>query len=98
MTRLTPLIVFLLAIGVWSCTAQQNPPATRPSPATAPTTRRIENHDESKVISFTLPDALTLENGQPVTDADTWYKQRRPELLEIFRREVYGRDPGRPDG
>ena len=30
------------------------------------------NYDESKVPDFTLPDPLTLENGDPVADADTW--------------------------
>ncbi len=40
-----------------------------------------------------LPDALTLKNGNPVTDASTWWKQRRPELLEDFEKEVYGRLP-----
>jgi hypothetical protein len=54
------------------------------------------NYDESKVGTYTLPDALTLANGKKVTDAKTWQAQRRPELLEIFRSQVYGRRPGRP--
>ena len=56
------------------------------------------NYDEAKVPAYTLPDALVLNNGKRVTDAATWRTQRRPELLEIFSREVYGRTPsGRPD-
>ncbi|MES2693376.1 MAG: acetylxylan esterase [Verrucomicrobiota bacterium] len=55
------------------------------------------NYDEAKVLPYTLPDPLVLNNGKRVTDAATWGKQRRPELLEIFAREVYGRTPaGRP--
>jgi hypothetical protein len=51
------------------------------------------NYDESKANPFPLPDPLELKNGQPVTDAQTWWNQRRPELLEDFRREMYGRTP-----
>ncbi|MSU49008.1 MAG: acetylxylan esterase [Opitutus sp.] len=52
------------------------------------------NEDESKVLPYTLPDPLVLNAGQPVRDAATWRTQRRPELLELFAREVYGRTPG----
>ena len=57
------------------------------------------NYDEAKVLPYTLPDALVLNNGKRVPDSATWEKQRRPELLELFSREVYGRTPGgRPAG
>lgn len=52
-------------------------------------------YDEAKVPPYTLPDPLTLANGEKVTDANTWLKQRRPELLKLFETEVYGRSPGR---
>ncbi len=55
------------------------------------------NIDESKVPPYTLPDPLLLEDGTTVRDVATWRAQRRPELLELFAREVYGRTPvGRP--
>ncbi len=54
------------------------------------------NYDESKVPHYTLPDPLVLSTGQRVTDAKTWMEKRRPEILELFRTEVYGRSPGRP--
>jgi hypothetical protein len=40
-----------------------------------------------------LPDPLTLKNGQKVTTNVMWVKQRRPEILEDFEREIYGRTP-----
>ena len=44
-----------------------------------------------------VPALMTCEDGSPVTDADTWEKKRRGEILEFFTREVYGRRPvGRP--
>jgi (4-O-methyl)-D-glucuronate---lignin esterase len=52
------------------------------------------NYDESVANPCPeLPDVLTLKNGKKVTDADTWWKQRRPEIIEEFEREVYGRLP-----
>ncbi len=53
----------------------------------------VPNYDEAKIPKFTLPDPLVTESGQQVTDAATWNKVRRPELLELFRQQVYGRAP-----
>ncbi len=36
---------------------------------------------------------LTLKNRQKVTTAEMWWKERRPEILEDFEREVIGRVP-----
>jgi hypothetical protein len=55
-------------------------------------------YDESKVPPYTLPEPLVLANGQQVADAETWRKQRRPEVLRLFESQMYGRSPGRPDG
>jgi hypothetical protein len=60
--------------------------------------RKDVNYDESKIGPITLPDPLVLNNGQPVTSARTWTKQRRAEVLELFRAHVYGRSPGKPKG
>ena len=56
-------------------------------------TGHISNYDEAKVGTYTLPDPLVLRNGQPVRDADTWFKQRRPELIALYETEIYGRVP-----
>ncbi len=46
----------------------------------------------------TLPDPLTTSAGNKVTTPDEWQRIRRPEILELFRENVYGRTAiGRPD-
>jgi hypothetical protein len=52
------------------------------------------NYDESKANPFpNLPDALTLKNGKKVNSAKMWWAKRRPEIVEDFDREIYGRMP-----
>ena len=52
------------------------------------------NCDEAKSNPYgDVPDALTLKNGQKITSAEQWWKQRRPEIVEDFEREVLGRIP-----
>ena len=52
------------------------------------------NYDESKAdIYKAVPDPLVLNNGKPVTSAKVWWTKRRPEIVELFDREVYGRVP-----
>ena len=52
------------------------------------------NYDESKANPYPkLPDPLVLKNGKKVTSAKMWWDQRRPEIVEDFDREIYGRAP-----
>ena len=52
------------------------------------------NYDEAKANPFPkLPDPLLLKNGKPVKTAADWWKKRRPEIVEDFDREIYGRVP-----
>ena len=52
------------------------------------------NYDESKANPYrTLPAPLLLNNRQQVVSEQQWWEQRRPEILEVFDREVYGRVP-----
>ncbi len=56
------------------------------------------NTDPAKVPPYTLPDALTMQDGRKVTTPEQWYHERRPELLELFETEMYGKAPGRIEG
>jgi hypothetical protein len=59
--------------------------------ATAP---NAANYDEAKANPFPkLPDPLLLKNGKPVKTAKDWWDKRRPEIVEEFDREIYGRMP-----
>jgi hypothetical protein len=52
------------------------------------------NYDPAKANPYPdLPDPLTLKNGKKVTTAEMWWKLRRPEIVEDFEREIYGRVP-----
>ena len=52
------------------------------------------NYDESKANPYPkLPDPLVMKNGKKVTSAKMWWDQRRPEIVEEFDREIYGRLP-----
>ena len=52
------------------------------------------NYDEAKANPFpALPDPLVLKNGRKVKTPAQWWKQRRPEIVEEFDREIYGRMP-----
>jgi lysophospholipase L1-like esterase len=52
------------------------------------------NYDPSKANPYPdWPDVLTMKDGRKVTTPDMWWKERRPEIVEDFEREVYGRVP-----
>ena len=65
----------------------------RRGPDGDPKSPNAANFDEWKVPAYSLPDPLTLKNGQKVTTAARWWEQRRPEIVEDFDREIYGRVP-----
>lgn len=52
------------------------------------------NYDESKVPEFTVTDPLTTFKGRKVRNVRVWEKKRRPELLNFFTENVYGKVPG----
>lgn len=59
-----------------------------------PNTPYAANYDESKANPYPkLPDPLVLNNGKRVTSAKMWWKKRRPEIVEYFDRDIYGRVP-----
>jgi len=68
--------------------------ALRPGPSGDEKAPNHANYDESKANPFPdLPDPLTLNDGQRVTSAKLWWEKRRPELIELFEKNVYGRVP-----
>ncbi len=59
-----------------------------------PKSPNAANYDELKADVYpTLPEPLLLKNGKRVTTAKVWWTKRRPEIVEDFDREIYGRVP-----
>ncbi|MBW4889008.1 acetylxylan esterase [Mucilaginibacter sp. HMF5004] len=58
----------------------------------------LSNHTSAQQKVTNLPDVLTMSTGKKVTTAKQWEKQRKPELLAFFKREMYGQMPGKPAG
>ncbi len=66
----------------------------RPGPSGQVGLTNSANYDPVKANPYpNLPDPLVLRNGQKVTRGEIWWKQRRPEIVEDFEREVIGRVP-----
>jgi len=54
------------------------------------------NYDESLANPYPdLPDVLIGKNGKAITTPAMWWDQRRPEIVEDFEREIYGRVPAK---
>ena len=79
---MTRKIVWIVPVALFACLEAAGQPAGA-------------NYDESKVPNYTLPDVLTLKNGQKVRTAKDWSNKRRPEILELYRSEVFGRSPSK---
>jgi hypothetical protein len=47
---------------------------------------------------YHLPDLFLTRSGDRVSDAKSWREIRRPEIIELYEDQVYGRAPGRPAG
>ncbi|MBC8003617.1 MAG: acetylxylan esterase [Opitutaceae bacterium] len=68
--------------------------ALRPGPSGRAGATNEANYDPAKANPFpNLPEVLTLKNGKKVTTPEVWWKERRPEIIEDFEREIYGRIP-----
>ena len=53
------------------------------------------NYSEANANPYPdLPDVMKLANGEKVTSPQEWWKTRRPEVVDLLEREVYGRIPG----
>jgi hypothetical protein len=107
MRRLTNFAALVSLLGVAVLAVGQDPPAQKKiDPKTLPKsdakgnpiryatkTGHISNYDEAKVKPYTLPELLKMANGEPVKDAEMWFKKRRPEILNLFATEIFGRIP-----
>lgn len=68
--------------------------ALRPGPSGDEKAPNAANYDESKANPFPdYPELLRLKDGRPVNSPEMWWELRRPEIVEDFEREVYGRVP-----
>ncbi|HVZ84005.1 MAG TPA: hypothetical protein VG893_10060 [Terracidiphilus sp.] len=66
----------------------------RPGADGDPKSPRAANYDEAKADQYpVLPDPLKMNNGKPVTAAKQWWEKRRPEIVELFDEDIYGRTP-----
>lgn len=66
----------------------------RPGPSGDEKAPDHANYDQALANPYPdYPDILTLKNGKKVTTPEIWWKQRRPEIVEDFEREIYGRIP-----
>jgi hypothetical protein len=53
-------------------------------------------HDGSEELLATLPETLQRPDGTRISEPRLWWEQRRPEILGLFERFVYGKTPGAP--
>lgn len=60
--------------------------------------QKLANYDEAKVGNYELPALLKMVSGKNVTSARQWEKERRPEILKLFKANVYGEFPGKAAG
>jgi (4-O-methyl)-D-glucuronate---lignin esterase len=68
--------------------------ALRPGPSGNENAPNHANYDESKANPYpNLPDPLTMNNGEKVTTAKMWREKRRPQIVEMYEKYVYGRVP-----
>jgi hypothetical protein len=59
----------------------------------AKATGHVSNYSEERVHPYTLPDPLVMASGERITGADQWFRARRPEILKLYRDEIYGQVP-----
>jgi hypothetical protein len=68
--------------------------ALRPGPSGNEKAPNHANYDESKANPYPdVPDPLTMNSGEKVTTAQQWWDKRRPEIVEMYSKYVYGRVP-----
>jgi hypothetical protein len=51
------------------------------------------NYYEDSIPAYNVPELMISTSGKKIITKNDWMKLRRPELLEIFRENVFGRVP-----
>lgn len=51
------------------------------------------NYDESKIPDYVLPEILISNSNESIRNIKQWEEVRRPEILELFESEMYGKIP-----
>jgi hypothetical protein len=73
--------------------------ALRPGPSGNENAPNHANYDESKANPYlNLPDPLITNDGRKVTTVKMWWDERRPEIVDMYERYVYGRVPNNVPG
>jgi hypothetical protein len=62
-------------------------------PFSAQAQQKNVNYDEAAIRPYTLPEILKTGSGKVVTSVQEWEQVRRPELLGLFERHVFGKTP-----
>jgi lysophospholipase L1-like esterase len=66
----------------------------RPGPSGRAGDPNSANYDPARANPYPdWPDPLTSKDGRKATSAEVWWQKRRPEIVDDFEREVYGRVP-----
>jgi hypothetical protein len=101
--KLSPLTMslslLLLLVQVPAVTHAQNDDGWKASKETVEKLSKDRsefNYYEEKVPVYTLPDLFTTSGMKKVTTAQSWTQIRRGEVLEMFRKNVFGRVPETP--
>jgi len=53
----------------------------------------VVNYDEASVAAYTLPNVLQSAGGRMVKSIKNWEQKRRPELITLFKQNIYGQMP-----
>ena len=68
--------------------------ALRPGPSGNENAPDHANYDEALANPYPdLPDPLIANDGAKITTAEQWWNKRRPEIVEAFEENIYGRIP-----
>jgi hypothetical protein len=83
-----PLLILLIACSFFGLAQQANRPEL--------VAGHPVNYREDLVGSYTLPDLFACSDGKRISDAKTWLKKRRPELIRLFEEIQFGKMPAPP--